>query len=561
MVQRTVDLPYHNGRSFSSEQRESRASCTRSQASYAASPASSRHGSREVATSKETSEEGLWFGRDHEVDPELHGTGGLRAFSDIGFAPTGDGSVSHGAVFIMWNGALLWWRSGKQPSPTLSTAEAELVEAIEAFTLGDSVDTMVSEHEQGYIKSLYIVNQAAVALLGEGATSWRTRHLKVRAAALRWRLTRLDWRACFIPGAIQVADLGTKPLAQQRMQELKVLLGMGHAVKETNAPEIAVETVRDDLEKKKDAMHQEITVAKLKVALFVGILAAEMTGAEAAQSHEDTEEETGVRFMMILYTILVMLITLSLQKIFERLCSWFESSRGFTLRLSVSGGAAEEAYGGSRTSRRRMREGKSHHGRHVTCAMLQGGEDRGLLRLKGTPTPTCMDDLRRGIPRQNLRRRHPKSDLIYFHASTCSGRHQFLRHPEVERRRLCKPLEDTSFLVEMKLRTMRDTLEVLFTPEMEDIVTARNPCLRRDKVTVLDLLVMRDSNHVRADYQRRRRRRTRWVPTRSTRPSLEGATTSLEAVWHCARLEPSFSARCVATALPLTHGEDERCME
>ena len=167
----------------------------------------------------------------------------------------------------------------------------------------------------------------------------------MRAAALRWRLTRLDWRACFIPGAIQVADLGTKPLAQQRMQELKVLLGMGHAVKETNAPEIAVETVRDDLEKKKDAMHQEITVAKLKVALFVGILAAEMTGAEAAQSHEDTEEETGVRFMMILYTILVMLITLGLQKIFERLCSWFESSRGFTLRLSVSGGAAEEPRG------------------------------------------------------------------------------------------------------------------------------------------------------------------------------------------------------------------------
>lgn len=156
-----------------------------------------------------------------------------------------------------------------------------------------------------------------------------------------------------------------------------------------------------------------------------------------------------------------------------------------------------------------MREWKVHHGRHVTCVMLQGVEDRGLLQLKGTPTPTSTDDLKRGIPRGNPRRRHPKSDLIYLHASTCSGRHQLLRHPEWETRRLWKPLEDTSLLVEMKLRTMRDSLEVLFMPEREDIVTAWNLHLRRDKVTVLDLLVMQDSNHVRADYQRRSRRCTR----------------------------------------------------
>ena len=105
------------------------------------------------------------------------------------------------------------------PFPTLSTAEAELVEAIEAFTLGDSVDAILAEHEQGSVKSLYIDNQAAVPLLGEGPTSWRTRHLKLRAASLRWRLTRLDWRAVFIPGD-QVADLGTKapevPLRHER---------------------------------------------------------------------------------------------------------------------------------------------------------------------------------------------------------------------------------------------------------------------------------------------------------------------------------------------------------
>ena len=122
---------------------------------------------------KHTQYQGLWYIRDHgsdEAGVELYGGGGLRAYSDISFAPTHDGSVSHGAVFVMWRGSLLWWRSGKQPFPTLSTAEAELVEAIEAFMLGDSVDAVVAEHERGYVKSLYIDNQAAVALLAGGSS-------------------------------------------------------------------------------------------------------------------------------------------------------------------------------------------------------------------------------------------------------------------------------------------------------------------------------------------------------------------------------------------------------
>ena len=38
------------------------------------------------------------------------------------------------------------------------------MEAIEVFTLGDSLDAMIAEQEQRYIKSLYIDNQAAGAL-------------------------------------------------------------------------------------------------------------------------------------------------------------------------------------------------------------------------------------------------------------------------------------------------------------------------------------------------------------------------------------------------------------
>ena len=107
---------------------------------------------------KETPDTGLWFGRSHGPGVDFHGSDGLRAYSAINFAPLGDESISHGAIFVLWNGSLMWWRSGKQPFPTLLTAESELVEGIEAFVVGDSIDAIVSEFEEKYIRSLLIDN-------------------------------------------------------------------------------------------------------------------------------------------------------------------------------------------------------------------------------------------------------------------------------------------------------------------------------------------------------------------------------------------------------------------
>ena len=174
-----------------------------------------------------TPELGLWFRKDGGVNLDGGSPSGLQAYSDISFSPSGDGSASHGAVYITWNGGLMLWRSSRQPFPTLSTAESELVESIEAFTIGDAVDTVLKEFEGPHGKRLLIDNAAAVALLGDGPSAWRTRHLKVRAQGLRWRITSLDWRVSHVPGAQQIADVGTKPLAPQRLQELQKLMNMG----------------------------------------------------------------------------------------------------------------------------------------------------------------------------------------------------------------------------------------------------------------------------------------------------------------------------------------------
>ena len=221
-----------------------------------------------------TPETGLWFKKDGGVNLDGGCPSGLQAFSDISFAPGGEGSTSHGAVYITWNGGLMLWRSSRQPFPTLSTAESELVESIEAFTIGDAVDTVLKEFEEPHGKRLLIDNAAAVALLGDGPTSWRTRHLKVRAQGLRWRITSLDWRISHVPGAQQIADVGTKPLPPQRLQELQVLMNMGVPPED---PTTEVKVIEGQLK-------------GIRNVLWAGLVMSQIHGARSSDGDQEEEE-------------------------------------------------------------------------------------------------------------------------------------------------------------------------------------------------------------------------------------------------------------------------------
>ena len=173
-----------------------------------------------------TTKEGLWFRK----------TGGGKEGHQQAYrstrSPSGSGAISHGCIMVTWNQGLLWWRCSRQAFVTMSTAESELMEAIEGLALGDAVDTLVSEHEREYTKRLWVDNAAAVSVLSTNPSSWRTRHLRLRSHHLQWRLASADWLVAFLPGRFQVSDLGTKHLPAQRALELKELLGMGRPARE-----------------------------------------------------------------------------------------------------------------------------------------------------------------------------------------------------------------------------------------------------------------------------------------------------------------------------------------
>lgn len=167
---------------------------------------------------KKTIQEGIW------IKPNPGTT--LEVFSDFSYGP--GGADSQGAIVVMWGRSIMMWKAGRQANPSLSTAESELIDAIEGMVMGDSVDVLIQElNHDHYTRILKVDNQAAVNLTNEPSGSWRTRHLRLRAAHMRWRTNRMDWLAVAIPGTDQTADVGAKPMSAPELEEMKGMMSMG----------------------------------------------------------------------------------------------------------------------------------------------------------------------------------------------------------------------------------------------------------------------------------------------------------------------------------------------
>ncbi|OLP83993.1 Retrovirus-related Pol polyprotein from transposon TNT 1-94 [Symbiodinium microadriaticum] len=152
--------------------------------------------------------------------------GGFEAWSDCSFAP--NGSKPHSGMTITWDKAVISWRSGRQPFTCLSTAEGELVAAIETLTLSMSMKAIVDEFGVPLpATTLCIDNQAALVLANPSSTaSWRTRHLRIRSSFLREKVDQGEVKLLYVPGKIQLADLLTKGFPRQRLEELCGLWGL-----------------------------------------------------------------------------------------------------------------------------------------------------------------------------------------------------------------------------------------------------------------------------------------------------------------------------------------------
>ena len=158
----------------------------------------------------------------------------LIVYSDSSFAP--EGSKSHSGFVAVWLGAPVCWRSARQPFTCLSTAECELLAATEGLVMGKSIESVLGQMmpKVGAIH-LKVDNQAAISLAKpSSSSSWRTRHLRVRASYIHEQVVNEQVTVTFVAGKHQWADLLTKSFPRQRLEELIKIWGFVDMTIETS---------------------------------------------------------------------------------------------------------------------------------------------------------------------------------------------------------------------------------------------------------------------------------------------------------------------------------------
>ena len=235
----------------------------------------------------------------------------VHAYSDASFAP--ESEESHGSFVIFLNDCPMFWRSGRQSTITLSTAESELNELVESMVAAESMSVIVEELYDSIQRRAWCDNQAALSIITTEGGSWRTRHLRLKAAYARGSVYRGEWSVGHVNGENMCADIGTKALTSPRLEKLKQLLKMkgGEEIEEKKEEE--EEGKKEDKEKEEERRYTEEAEKALKVIM---ILAA-VNSVKGCEQDEGEGQEEGKRELFILtaiYTILVLLVFMLIER-------------------------------------------------------------------------------------------------------------------------------------------------------------------------------------------------------------------------------------------------------
>ena len=175
----------------------------------------------------------------------------LEIFCDIAYS-AGSGHRSVQGIVVCLGGQPICWQTTQQPFVTHSTAEAELVSYCEGLIAGKAAEALVKELTgvTAVMKVIYGDNIAAIGLAnGTTSSSWRTRHLRIRASLLKQALDETDaaggqWKLIHVRGLDLVADGFTKPLFGAAFQHFVENLGMNAPFLRPEDPEVRAAQVR-----------------------------------------------------------------------------------------------------------------------------------------------------------------------------------------------------------------------------------------------------------------------------------------------------------------------------
>ena len=156
----------------------------------------------------------------------------LHGFTDISFGPSA--GRSHQGIVICWAGSPVYWESGRQSLTSLSTAEAKLIGLVYGAQILEAAAALTDELcQKPCDQSLYGDNAAAVAIATGPPTSWRSRHLRLRSAALREKVEAGTLQVYHLRGEWMPADALTKALPITKFAAMLELLKLGFVMSRT----------------------------------------------------------------------------------------------------------------------------------------------------------------------------------------------------------------------------------------------------------------------------------------------------------------------------------------
>ena len=165
----------------------------------------------------------------------------LELFADASFCAGADRSQS--GMILQWNDAPVAWLSLRQPTASLSTAEAELQAGIDCMTLAEGFTELFRELEGLPLKCvLYGDNQGAVTVLQIPQGAWRTRHLRLKASWFLEQVEENKYPVYHVPGQFMLGDICTKTLNGQRVRELLQLMGVAVVKAEGESGNVGVKS-------------------------------------------------------------------------------------------------------------------------------------------------------------------------------------------------------------------------------------------------------------------------------------------------------------------------------
>ena len=97
----------------------------------------------------------------------------LSLYTDASFAP--DSEKSHSGWVVLMAGSLLSWRSSRQTTVSISTAEAELGAVLEGGIALLGSAALLKDLEMDQMKKVIHVDSTSALAISEGSGSWRTR--------------------------------------------------------------------------------------------------------------------------------------------------------------------------------------------------------------------------------------------------------------------------------------------------------------------------------------------------------------------------------------------------